>query len=439
MSVTGKLQLIFRKRLSLKRRIRQNEFEVNTTFNFLANLVENKSRDIILVDDSVKVEIYLIKEGVSPDSGGIGLWFNSLLRNSSLHGNECLVYSCDGVTYFGSDLEQLGSHLFKVNIKQAIGVRVLRNHLVRRVFARYGFDAEEVLNFLFVYFFVQFIRKLKEQNIGLGKVVTPVYEGYGAYLPASWPIWVGLVSNTRHSIQNLSIAKSRYRRHYLPKIRKEEFLLKKFKNRIAISESIIGEYKGIRDDETFQVSPPQIIDPKLAGTKRENSEWNSLAQRKKVILFLGRMEPRKGFDILLDAWEISQLSKKGYELHMCGEYGENLPAKFQNIDGVQFRGRITQHEKDKYLTSSSLVVIPSRFESFGIVTLEAMANHTPVLVSDVAGLRYVSSIANSVQVFSEGDAFDCASKMSKILESEFEWNKLSRSVRKDFEELFLLN
>jgi glycosyltransferase involved in cell wall biosynthesis len=422
---------------------RRGDKKVSSTgkvsFDFLANFLEKKSRGVGFYDSSNAVEIYLIKEGAGRDTGGIGVWFHSLSRSSSLKGKTCFIYSCGGVTRLDANQDSLEGQHLKVDYKLRLSVRVLRNQFVRKLFARFGFDAEEVLNFLFVYFFIHFIGKLTKQNVGFGRIITPIYEGYGAYLPASWPIWIGLVSSTKHSIQNLSISPSRFRRHYLPKIQKEEILLAKFKSRIAISESIIGEFKGKRDDENFEVLPPKIIDPKSTQFTGDNSVWSSIVHRKKIVLFIGRMEPRKGFDILLDAWKLSQLSKKGYELHMCGELGQNLPTEFRNVEGVHFKGKITELEKQDYLSSSRLVVVPSRFESFGIVTLEAMGNHTPVLVSDVAGLRYVSSIANSVQIFSESNALDCASKMLRILESEADWDILSRRVRADFEDLFLLS
>jgi len=428
-----------RKRQTIDREKSETKVSPDKFFAIMSNFIERKSKKVFLMDHPDQVDIYLIKEGVAPDSGGIGIWFNSLSRTSSLRGIDCIIYSCEGVTRLCTIDGIPATQRLQVGAKQELAVKIFRNHLLRKLFAKFGFDAEEVLNFLFIYFFVQFVRKFSKQNMGLGKIITPIYEGFSAYLPATWPVWVGLVSSTKHSIQDLSIADSRYRHHYAPKIRKEEFLLRKFKDRIAISEFIIDEYKGIREDEYFEILSPKIYDPKSSSTKVNDCQPSNLPERKRQILFLGRMEPRKGFDILLEAWKLSNLFEEGYELYMCGEVGEDLPTGFQNLEGVRFTGKISEREKEEYLCLSSLVVVPSRFESFGIVTLEAMANSTPVLVSDVAGLRSVSSIANSVQVFEAGNALDCGLKMSKILSSETEWAVLSARVRADFEKFFLLN
>lgn len=116
---------------------------------------------------------------------------------------------------------------------------------------------------------------------------------------------------------------------------------------------------------------------------------------KKVILYVGRIEPLKGLDILLNATAMLEDTSDTRLLIVGGKPGQDkelgrlksLAAQLGIADIVTFTGALSQTELPKYYSAADVFVLPSYSESFGLVALEAMACGTPVVVSRVGGLK----------------------------------------------------
>ncbi len=93
------------------------------------------------------------------------------------------------------------------------------------------------------------------------------------------------------------------------------------------------------------------------------------------ILFTGTLEPRKGIDILLDAW--SSLPAPRPRLVLCGDAGWRVAVP----DNVEVTGYVTRERLRQFYRRARLFVYPSRFEGFGIPPLEAMACGAPVIAT----------------------------------------------------------
>ncbi|TSC55677.1 MAG: hypothetical protein Greene071421_85 [Parcubacteria group bacterium Greene0714_21] len=101
------------------------------------------------------------------------------------------------------------------------------------------------------------------------------------------------------------------------------------------------------------------------------------------ILFVGRIEERKGLLHLLKAYEILQKTHENLRLLVVGEGPLENQArayvKEKNLKEVHFFGRKTEEELKRYYVTADLYCSPALYgESFGIVLLEAMASGTPV-------------------------------------------------------------
>jgi D-inositol-3-phosphate glycosyltransferase len=127
----------------------------------------------------------------------------------------------------------------------------------------------------------------------------------------------------------------------------------------------------------------------------------------RMILFVGRIEPLKGLDVLLES--IARLRQQDSldEYRFClvvigGEKetdSEMMSAEMARIqalgeqyglqDLVAFLGKRGQDTLPYYYSAAEVVVVPSFYESFGMVALEAMACGTPVVASQVGGLAYL--------------------------------------------------
>ena len=118
------------------------------------------------------------------------------------------------------------------------------------------------------------------------------------------------------------------------------------------------------------------------------------------VLLVGRLEGRKGVDLLLDA--VPRLADRGLEfsVHLAGDdslvsvgdltYREHFEKQWPTLsDHVEFLGRIDDTELRRQYAEADIVVVPSRFESFGLTLLEAMMFSTPVVCSDIGGMREI--------------------------------------------------
>jgi len=123
-----------------------------------------------------------------------------------------------------------------------------------------------------------------------------------------------------------------------------------------------------------------------------------------MVLFVGRIEPLKGVDTLIQAMSCLQL-KDGHRVHLAIIGGDPSAspqemsaemARLQKLcddlcvgQTVVFLGKRDQDRLPYYYSAAELLVMPSHYESFGMVALEAMACGTPVIASEVGGLAYL--------------------------------------------------
>jgi D-inositol-3-phosphate glycosyltransferase len=115
-----------------------------------------------------------------------------------------------------------------------------------------------------------------------------------------------------------------------------------------------------------------------------------------VILFVGRMDPIKGLDLLLRAVSLMR-ERPTLKLVVVGGSGtEDEMRRSQalvtslGIDGrVEFRGSVAQEDLSSYYQAADVCVVPSHYESFGLVAIESLACGTPVVGSMVGGLPTV--------------------------------------------------
>jgi D-inositol-3-phosphate glycosyltransferase len=124
----------------------------------------------------------------------------------------------------------------------------------------------------------------------------------------------------------------------------------------------------------------------------------------RMVLFVGRIEPLKGVDTLIQAMSCLQLkAQQRVHLAIIGGDPSASPqemsaemARLQKLcddlsvgQTVVFLGKRDQDKLPYYYSAAELLVMPSHYESFGMVALEAMACGTPVIASEVGGLAYL--------------------------------------------------
>jgi phosphatidyl-myo-inositol alpha-mannosyltransferase len=112
------------------------------------------------------------------------------------------------------------------------------------------------------------------------------------------------------------------------------------------------------------------------------------------ILFIGRLEERKGLIHLLKAYHRLRKRKVDARLLVCGAGPKLREYKrfvgLRGIRDVEFLGRVSDDEKVRYFASADIFCAPNTGqESFGIVLLEAMAAGVPIVASDIHGFKRV--------------------------------------------------
>lgn len=142
----------------------------------------------------------------------------------------------------------------------------------------------------------------------------------------------------------------------------------------------------------------------------------------KILLFVGRLVPEKGVNVLLGAMPMVLMSHPEAKLVIVGEgyYKEELMriAAYMGIfEKVYFTGYIDEETLRSLYACASVAVFPSLYEPFGIVALEAMASGTPVIVSDVGGFSEIIEHNISGLKVPSNNSDALASAISYVLEN----------------------
>lgn len=117
--------------------------------------------------------------------------------------------------------------------------------------------------------------------------------------------------------------------------------------------------------------------------------WRSLpaGQRATRMLFVGRYDRQKGFDLLLKAME--NLSNQGFTLTSIGGPVVGAPQLPPFPDQVANRGWQSPDQVHSAIDAADVIVMPSRWEGFGLVAVEAMRAGRPVIAARIGGLKEV--------------------------------------------------
>jgi glycosyltransferase involved in cell wall biosynthesis len=220
-----------------------------------------------------------------------------------------------------------------------------------------------------------------------------------------------------------------YRRHRLRK-RIYELLIERrvLRNAAAIHFTADEEQQlaaphleGVR---SFVVPLGLHVDPQAefppAGTFR--AAFPEVANRR-IILHLGRINFKKGLDILIDAF--ANLARSQHNLHLVlagpddESYGSRLRAQIGKhglSQRITFTGMLQGKLKLAALREASVFALPSYSENFGIAVVEAMDCGLPVVISNKVNIwRAVQAAGAGIVI--DCDAASCANAISALLES----------------------
>lgn len=169
-------------------------------------------------------------------------------------------------------------------------------------------------------------------------------------------------------------------------------------NRIVASseherQALIDLY-GARREQIAVI--PCGVDLELFRPRDQMASRSMLGLSGDVLLFVGRMDPVKGLDILLRS---TALLRDRANLTLVVVGGSDSEAELQRnrrlahdlgLEGrVRFSGAVSQEQLPNYYSAATVCIVPSYYESFGLVAMESLACGTPVIASKVGGLPTV--------------------------------------------------
>ncbi len=145
---------------------------------------------------------------------------------------------------------------------------------------------------------------------------------------------------------------------------------------------------------------PYLFDEKIWKLDTDKDNPQGMSQQriekykdKKCILFVGQLKLRKGWDIILEALPHINPSIASHLIFITGSSETEIPEITQKIerlglrDRIVFFGRVENEIMKRAYEISSIIVVPSRYEGFGLSTIEAWAIQKPVVASDVIAIN----------------------------------------------------
>ncbi len=188
-----------------------------------------------------------------------------------------------------------------------------------------------------------------------------------------------------------------------------------------------------------------------------------------MLLFVGRIEPLKGLDVLIKALAILRQDGLFERYPLClaviggdpDASPEKMSAEMARVqvlckryglqDLVAFLGKRSQESLPYYYSAAEAVVMPSHYESFGMVALESMACGTPVVASQVGGLAFLVQDGVTGYTVPSGDPKALAQRLAMLMQDgvlrqqmgrqaahvaqEYGWNKIAARIIAIYEEL----
>ena len=228
----------------------------------------------------------------------------------------------------------------------------------------------------------------------------------------------------------------RYRRGYLQKIKNNiSRILCKFSfnqaDIITVPSSVFREYlQSLGITGEIKVIP-NIVDTNIFYPKKRDEK------DVKNILFVGTLTPVKGVDNILKAFKKVLHKQKNVRLDIVGDGNkkryEKLAKSLNILDYVKFHGAKSQKDIACFMQECDFLILPSLYETFGIVLIEAMACGRPVISTTKGGPKDIINDKRGLLVPPE-DEIKLAEAINYMLDNldRYDSEQISRYITENF-------
>jgi D-inositol-3-phosphate glycosyltransferase len=222
------------------------------------------------------------------------------------------------------------------------------------------------------------------------------------------------------------------------------------------------------NDRKLEVIPPGVDTSHFYPIPSDEAkQYLGLKPEDRMVLYVGRIEPLKGVSTLIEAMSCIKFKEQvgpvnlaiiGGEPDVDPEEMSAEMARLQKLSDelvmdqtIVFLGKRGQNTLPYYYSAAEVLVMPSHYESFGMVALEAMACATPVIASDVGGLGFLVQDGETGFTVPDGEPDKLCEKLTLLLgdanlrqkmgeravevAQSYDWEKIATQIVNVYEEL----
>ena len=312
------------------------------------------------------------------DAGGMNVYLDNLAQSLDSIGHTVYVFT--------------RKHDFEEDVEYSIGAR---SKLVHINAGNEEVSKKELINLIF-----EFSSNVQSYMYNEGIELEILHTHYwlsglvGDLLSKRWEI--------PHVITFHTLAKTKLRalaagKEHFSRTDSEYKLMESADGILVLTQKEIQDIRQLYGEFTNKIAVvPPGIDIKMfhaSGTSGARDELN-IPKDSQMILFVGRIDPIKGLEILVQAVSLIA-SKKDVFLYIVGgadeenKYLSSIKSLVEETglgEKVVFTGPVAHDELRIYYNAADVFVLPSHYESLGFVAIEAMACGTPVVASRVGGI-----------------------------------------------------
>lgn len=173
----------------------------------------------------------------------------------------------------------------------------------------------------------------------------------------------------------------------------------------------------------------------------EKKKQLNIENEKILVGSVSRLREEKGIDLLIEAFAMSLKENRNLHLLIVGAGPqrtdlENFMQNLQIEEHCTFVGDANWIEAMEFMSCMDIVVVPSRFEGFGLSAAEAMALGKPVIASNVGGLAEVVTDKETGYLFQANDTSDLADHIIEMSESFSKREEMGKNGLKKVLEMF---
>ena len=188
----------------------------------------------------------------------------------------------------------------------------------------------------------------------------------------------------------------------------------------------------VRREYRLPLEHAEVI-PNPAPSIPDDQQWNVRTADRDLILFVGRFDTHKGGDLVIEAFAKIAASRPSIRLAFIGpdrglrdgngnsvDFTAFLADRVSDLsicNRIQRLGEMRSTEIRKWRLRSALTIVASRYETFGMTVLEALAHGCPLVAARVGGIQEMINDRNNGLLFEPGNVDDLAQCLELMLDS----------------------